>query len=82
MFSGVGLAPGSWGILPKGVPLHTLVGAPIAVQQYQARGTGDERMQALVEEVHGRFLAALQGMWEAHKEEYAAGRRREMCFVE
>jgi len=80
-FWGVGLLS-EHGLLPKSVPLNTVVGEPIDVPRYQALGPYDPKMSELVEEFHGRFLSAMKAMWEAHKDEYAADRRREMCFVE
>ena len=79
-FWGVGLFSGL-GLLPKSVPLNTVVGEPIDVPQYHATGPYDPRMHELVEEVHGRFLAAMQAMWETHKDRFAADRRCEMKFI-
>ncbi|GAX78020.1 hypothetical protein CEUSTIGMA_g5462.t1 [Chlamydomonas eustigma] len=80
IFWGVGITSG-WGLLPKGVPLNTVVGEPIAVPLYQGQGSSDERMIALVDEVHGKFLAATQKLWDEYKDKFASDRRRELRFV-
>jgi predicted PolB exonuclease-like 3'-5' exonuclease len=38
-------------------------------------------MAVLVDEVHGKFLAATQKLWDDYKDKFAPDRRREMRFV-
>lgn len=53
------------GILPHRVPLHTVVGKPIAMKKY-----GTDYTPADVEAVHAEYVAALRALYDAHKAEF------------
>ena len=64
-----------FGMIPYRHPIHTVVGRPIATQQNDA--PGEEQVAA----VQSEYIAVLQGLWDAHKDEYAADRDQEMKIV-
>ncbi|KAK9823573.1 hypothetical protein WJX72_003923 [[Myrmecia] bisecta] len=77
---GEGIVAGS-GLLPRRKPLHIVVGAPIHLDKY----TGDLRSEEavkLADSYHAQYVAALQAMWNKHKEEYAPHRKQDLRIVE
>lgn len=73
---GTGLMAG-WGMMPRPVPLTTVVGAPVHVARWE--GPPDDRSQELrdrVDEVHAEYVAALRALWDANRERLAAGGRK------
>ncbi|KAL4421554.1 hypothetical protein ABPG75_010845 [Micractinium tetrahymenae] len=70
----------SWSVLPEPVPIVVVVGAPIQLPAFK----GDLRSaegQTVVDACHARYCAALQALYNAHKDELALGRRRDLQFV-
>lgn len=65
LFYGRGVFLYSFGLLPRRVPLHTVVGAPLAVPHV----TG-EPSPALVDEVHAKYVAALRALYDEHAPVY------------
>ncbi len=80
LFWGVGLLSGR-GLLPKGVPLNTVVGTPIVVARYTPSGPQDEKLHFLVEEYHARYLEAMQAIYDTHKDAFAPTRKRDLRFI-
>lgn len=60
------------GLLPYPVPLDIVVGAPLDVPKFEGDESSAE-FDALVDKYHGLFVAALQALFEAHREKYAKG---------
>nr|AYE66856.1 DGAT2B [Lobosphaera incisa]AZI70897.1 acyl-CoA:diacylglycerol acyltransferase 2.1 [Lobosphaera incisa] len=78
---GRGLFGIRYGILPNPVRHVTVVGAPIDIPKF----TGDlhsEEGQAAVNRAHAKYIAALQALWEQHKDQYAKQRRSSLHIIE
>ena len=61
-----------WGLLPYPVPLNVVIGAPLAVPKFDGATDGAE-FAALVDKYHGQYLAAVQKLYDNHKEKFAKG---------
>ncbi|KAI7841882.1 hypothetical protein COHA_004411 [Chlorella ohadii] len=74
----LGLSAGPW---PEKVPLAAVVGAPLELPPFK----GDLRSEAgraHVDACHALYCAALQKLYDEHKDKYAPHRTRDMRFVE
>lgn len=81
-FTGMPILPGvPLKLAPYPRPVHTVVGAPIAVAKFTGPLRG-EAWQAAQAELHAKYVAALQALYDAHKGEYFAGRKSELRLVE
>lgn len=60
------------GLLPYPVPLDVVVGLPLEVPKFEGNETSAE-FAALVDKYHGQYVAALQALFEAHREKFAKG---------
>jgi 2-acylglycerol O-acyltransferase 2 len=79
--TGAGILNLPSGPFPLPVPLVTVVGAPIALPPFE----GDLRSEAgraHVDACHALYCAALQQLYDEHKDKYAPNRTRDMRFVE
>jgi len=56
-----------WGLLPLQHQLSTVVGAAIPVQKMDPREVGQEIFDAAVEELHAKYIAALQALFDDWK---------------
>lgn len=64
LFIGRGFFQYSFGLIPRRHPIHTVVGAPIAVIKKESPTSQD------IEEMHSKFIAALEKLFEDHKRKY------------
>jgi hypothetical protein len=67
LFYGRGVFLYSFGFLPRRVPLHTVVGPPLAVPRVPP---GQPLSPALVDAVHAQYVAALRALYDAHAPTY------------
>ncbi|GAX79066.1 hypothetical protein CEUSTIGMA_g6506.t1 [Chlamydomonas eustigma] len=82
VITGAGFWSGS-GPLPKSMPLHTVVGAPIQVLKWQGNtSSSDPDFITAVNELHSKYCEALRQLWCEHKDLYASGRRKSLEIVE
>mmetsp|Transcript_41733 Transcript_41733/g.124805 ORF Transcript_41733/g.124805 Transcript_41733/m.124805 type:complete len:377 (-) Transcript_41733:3084-4214(-) len=84
IFWGVGLTRDSWGILPRGVRLNTVVGAPLPPPPLPPGGTSAlsaSELSGVVDAAHSAFLAATQKLYDEHKAKYAPGRMQDMRML-
>lgn len=72
---------GGWGLMPRRVPTTVVVGAPLPVKRFEGDMKSVE-FEELVAKVHARYVAALQALWEKHKDSYAPHRAAELTLVE
>lgn len=63
------------GLMPYRRPLNIVVGKPISVDR---SATPD---QAEIDRVHGLYVAELQKLWEAYKDEFSADRKAELEII-
>lgn len=81
LFRGIGIFTDS-GLLPlPHQPITTVVGAPIPVTRVDPREAGQEAFNAAVDALHVQYCAALQALFDAHKDAYAPNRRGELEIV-
>ncbi|TKA78528.1 hypothetical protein B0A49_01633, partial [Cryomyces minteri] len=64
------------GLMPYRRPLNVVVGRPVEV--VQSRSPAD----AYVDEVHAKYVAELERVWDEWKDTFARGRRAELEIVE
>ncbi|PSC70847.1 Diacylglycerol acyltransferase [Micractinium conductrix] len=63
---------GRIGLLPFGVPLDVVVGAPLALPKWEGPEEG-AAYEAAVDRGHAAYCAALHSLFEQHRERYAKG---------
>ncbi|KAL2113318.1 hypothetical protein VUR80DRAFT_4370 [Thermomyces stellatus] len=63
------------GLMPYRRPLNIVVGKPISVDRSSAPD------QAEIDRVHGLYVAELQKLWDAYKDEFAADRKSELEII-
>lgn len=80
LFRGAGIFTDS-GLLPLKRPVVTVVGAPIPVRRVDAKADGQEAFDAAVDASHAAYVAALQALFDAHKEQFAPQRKGELAIV-
>nr|QNL10704.1 acyl-CoA: diacylglycerol acyltransferase 2A [Haematococcus lacustris]QNL10740.1 acyl-CoA: diacylglycerol acyltransferase 2-3 [Haematococcus lacustris] len=56
--------------LPRALPVHTVVGAPLPVKRWQGSHDSPE-FTAAVDALHAEYCQALKALWNTHKEQYA-----------
>ena len=61
-------------MLPHHVKLITVVGAPLDMPTCPASAPSSPEFSQLVDEVHGRYIAALKDLYNQHKEACAPTR--------
>lgn len=70
----------SWGMVPRRVPLVTVVGAPLAVPELEGC-RHDPKFEEAVDKVHAQYVAALMELWDTYKDKYARNRVSDMRIV-
>lgn len=70
-----------WGLMPRRVPTTVVVGPPLSVPKFDGDLKSVEFSKA-VDAVHTRYVAALQALWDKHKDTFARGRVAELTLVE
>lgn len=70
-----------WGLMPHRVPTTVVVGAPLKVDKYEG-DLHSAAFDAAVDKLHARYVAALQALWDKHKDTYARGRASDLTLVE
>jgi hypothetical protein len=71
LFKGRGVFNYVFGFLPKRIPLHVVVGAPIPAVQGQPGKIVQEPTQRQIDELHERYCTALTALYDNKKERYA-----------
>lgn len=79
LFRGTGVFTDS-GLLPLRRPLTTVVGAPLPVTAVDPKAD-HAAFDAAVEELHGRYVAALRALWDEWKDRLAPERKGELTLV-
>eukprot|EP00197_Chlamydomonas_leiostraca_P008692 CAMPEP_0202861122 /NCGR_PEP_ID=MMETSP1391-20130828/2626_1 /ASSEMBLY_ACC=CAM_ASM_000867 /TAXON_ID=1034604 /ORGANISM="Chlamydomonas leiostraca, Strain SAG 11-49" /LENGTH=305 /DNA_ID=CAMNT_0049540451 /DNA_START=233 /DNA_END=1150 /DNA_ORIENTATION=+ len=79
LFWGVGFFHGH-GIMPRAVPLTTVVGAPIKVDKWAGPKEGQEYSDQ-VEALHKQYCTAITTLWEQYKDQYAPDRKSELRIL-
>eukprot|EP00879_Flechtneria_rotunda_P004449 GHRR01004700.1.p5 GENE.GHRR01004700.1~~GHRR01004700.1.p5 ORF type:complete len:100 (+),score=39.92 GHRR01004700.1:1534-1833(+) len=80
VFRGSGVFTDS-GLLPFRKPLTTVVGSPIPVTQMDPKQVGQAVFDAAVEELHAKYCAALQQLFDDWKDKLAPNRKGEVVIV-
>eukprot|EP00128_Syssomonas_multiformis_P018906 Colp12_sorted_trinity150504_noHs@33055 len=75
-FFGRGIFQYNWGLMPKRIPLISVVGAPIDCPKIA------EPTQADVDKYHDLYVNALQELYNQHKDIYARERKRSLMLVD
>ncbi|CAL8469820.1 g9362 [Coccomyxa elongata] len=81
IFHGTGIMLSSIGMLPYQGAIHVVVGAPIEVPKFEGDIKSGDGKRA-VKEAHDRYVAALRGLWDAHKGRYAMERKGTLKIVD
>uniref|UniRef100_A0A6S8IM82 Acyltransferase n=1 Tax=Dunaliella tertiolecta TaxID=3047 RepID=A0A6S8IM82_DUNTE len=76
LFWGVGFFGGR-GLLPRRMPLNIVIGKPLKVGKFEG-STHSEEFAQQVDSVHQQYTASLIELWDAHKNKFAADRRRSL----
>lgn len=76
--------PAGQGLMPHAKPLNVVVGAPVAFDSAAVLKAHpqDASLDLFVDAYHEQYVAALKALWEAHKDAYAADRRKSLDIVE
>lgn len=69
------LCNGAFGFIPFKHPLVTVIGQPIKVERV------DNPSQEQIDNLHSVYIAKLQDLYDAHKNEYHAYRKEDMRIV-
>ncbi len=67
--------------MPHRVPTTIVTGTPIKVEKFEGDMRSPE-FQEVLNKTHARYIAALQALWDKHKDVYAPNRIAEMTLVE
>ncbi|CAO3686122.1 unnamed protein product [Umbelopsis vinacea] len=78
LFHGRGVFNYDIGLLPHRRPIYTIVGKPIAIPSTKEGQSQDD----VVRELHGKYMQALQDIYDRYKDVYAKDRIKELEFVE
>ena len=77
-FFGRGVFNYSFGLLPRRMPLHVVVGSPIKIADDDT--PIQEPEQSVIDKVHAQYCEELVALYNAHKEKFAKNRTREICI--
>lgn len=76
VFNGRGFLQLSFGMIPRRHPIQTVVGAPVEVKK-NPTPTAEE-----IDEVHKRFMQALEKLFEDHKHKYLKNAKNIILEIE
>ncbi|KAK9829420.1 hypothetical protein WJX72_005754 [[Myrmecia] bisecta] len=81
-FYGDPLLFGSWGYVPRRVPLNIVTGPPLNVPKLGTAALETPDGRAAVEEYHKKYITALTNLYDQYKDSFATERKRELRLVE